>query len=60
MQIHCDNCGAVIRMEDARERDEDGVAVYFCSVECMEAKGYHELVYDPGPEADSSALPDPR
>jgi len=50
MKIHCDHCGTEITKEDARVITLDDQTLYFCSTECLEKKGYHETMRDPGPE----------
>ena len=40
MHIECDHCGAEVLKEDALAYEADESIYYFCSLECLEAKGY--------------------
>jgi len=59
MRIHCDVCGIELRKEDALILESDEEVLYFCSEECLERKGYHETMADPGRE-EEAAPPDVR
>jgi len=54
MRIHCDVCGAEIAKEEAIVEEFEGEAVCFCSAECAESRGYHQVMQDPGREEGTS------
>ena len=59
MRIHCDVCGAEIAKEEAIVEEFESEAVYFCSPECAESRGYHPVYADPGRDEEASPE-DPR
>ena len=54
MRIHCDVCGAEIAKEEAIVEEFEGEAVYFCSPNCAESRGFHPVMQDPGREEQNS------
>ena len=54
MHIECDHCGAEILEEDALTHEADESIYYFCSLECLEAKGY-----SPDREAEAEGRTEP-